>query len=132
MSFRSFFRSFFTEHLWLKAFSLVLATLIWLTVRSNLEQEMRQESKRLVGQSVALLTDPSERRAFVIDPATVNVTVKGPKTLIDDLTEVHAFVDVASHSGNMMNYNVDVHAPAGVTVVLVSPRSVFVRQVEGQ
>ena len=125
-------RSFFAEHLWLKAFSLVLATLIWLTIRGNLEKETRQETKRLERQPVALLTDASERRAFVIDPAEVSVTVKGPKTLIDSLTDVHAFVELASHSGNMGNYNVEVHAPAGVTVVLVSPRSVFVRQVEGQ
>ena len=126
------FRPFLAEHLWLKAFSLVLATLIWLTIRGNLDKETRQETKRLDGQSVALLTDASERRAFVLDPAEVSVTVKGPKTLIDSLSDVHAFVELASHSGNMGNYNVEVHAPAGVTVVLVSPRSVFVRQVEGQ
>ena len=126
------FRSFFAEHLWLKAFSLVLATLIWLTIRGNLEKETRQETKRLERQPVALLTDSSERRAFVLDPEEVSVTVKGPKTLIDSLSDVRAFVELASHSGNMGNYNVEVHAPAGVTVVLVSPRSVFVRQVEGQ
>ena len=125
-------RSFFAEHLWLKAFSLVLATLIWLTIRGNLEKETRQETKRLERQPVALLTDASERRAFVLDPEEVSVTVKGPKTLIDSLSDVRAFVELASHSGNMGNYNVEVHAPAGVTVVLVSPRSVFVRQVEGQ
>ena len=126
------FRSFFTEHLWLKAFSLVLATLIWLTIRGNLEKETRQETRRLERQPVALLTDASERRAFVLDPEEVSVTVRGPKTLIDSLSDVRAFVELASHSGNMGNYNVEVHAPAGVTVVLVSPRSVFVKQVEGQ
>jgi len=125
-------RSFFAAHLWLKAFSLVLATLIWLTIRGNLDKETRQETKRLAGQPVALMTDASERRAFVLDPEEVSVTVKGPKTLIDSLSDVRAFVELASHSGNMGNYNVEVHAPAGVIVVLVSPRSVFVRQVEGQ
>jgi hypothetical protein len=125
-------RSFFSEHLWLKAFSLVLATLIWLTIRGNLEKETRQETRRLERQTVALLTDASERRAFVLDPEEVSVTVKGPKTLIDSLSDVRAFVELASHSGNMGNYNVVVHAPAGVTVLFVSPSSVFVRQVEGQ
>ena len=125
------FRSFFVDHLWLKAFSLVLATLIWLTIRGNLEQETRQETKRLARQPVALLADASERRAFELDPAEVSVTVKGPKSLIDSLTDVNAFVELASHSGNMGNYNVEVHAPLGVVVVLVSPRSVFVKQVEG-
>jgi len=126
------FRSFFTEHLWLKAFSLVLATLIWLTISRNLERETRQETKRLERQPVALLTDASDRRAFVLDPPEVSVTVKGPKTLIDSMTDVMAFVELASHSGNMGNYNVEIHAPAGVTVVLVSPRTVFVKQTEGQ
>src|SRR5262245_48745247 len=124
------FRSFFVDHVWLKAFSLVLATLIWLIIRGNLERETRQETKLLEHQPIGLLTDPSERRAFVIDPTDVSVTVKGPKTLIDSLSDVYAFVEVASHSGNMGNYNVEVHAPAGVSVVIVKPRTVFVRQVE--
>ena len=124
------FRSFFTEHLWLKAFSLVLATLIWLTVHGNLERETRQETKQLKRQPVALLTDASDRRAFVLDPPEVRVN--GPKTLIDSMTDVIAFVELASHSGNMGNYNVEVHAPAGVRVVLVTPRTVFVKQAEGQ
>jgi YbbR domain-containing protein len=124
------FRSYFVDHLWLKAFSLVLATLIWLTIHGSLERETREETKRLDQQAVALLVDSSERRAFVLDPAQVSVTVKGPKTLIDSLSDVHAYVELASHAGNMGNYTVEVHAPAGVTVVLVTPRTVFVRQAE--
>jgi|SRR6185503_6235413 hypothetical protein len=128
-------RSFFVEHLWLKAFSLVLATLIWLIIHGNLERETHEETKRFDHQPVALLIDPSERRAFVLDPAEVSVTVKGPKTVIDRLKDVHAYVELASHAGNMGNYNVEVHVPADpadVTVVLVTPRTVFLRQADGQ
>jgi len=125
-------RSFFVEHLWLKAFSLVLATLIWLTIHGSLERETREETKRFDQQPVALLLEPTERRAFVLDPPHVSVTVKGPNTVIESLRDLHAYVEVASHAGNMGNYNVEVHAPVGVTVVLVTPRTVFVKQVEVQ
>lgn len=129
------FRSFFTEHLWLKAFSLVLATLIWLTIHGNLERETRVETKSFPQQPVALVVDPSERRAFVLDPTQVSVMVKGPADVLDSLKDVHAFVEIASHVGNTGNYNVEVHIPAkvsaaGVTVVLVTPSTVFVRQAD--
>ena len=124
------FRSYFVDHLWLKAFSLVLATLIWLTIHGSLERETREETKRFEQQSVALLMDTNERRAFVLDPAQVSVTVKGPKDVIDNLSDVHAYVELASHAGNMGNYNVEVHVPPGVTDVRVTPKTVFVRQAE--
>lgn len=126
-------RSYFVEHLWLKAFSLVLATLIWLTIHGNLERETREETKQFDHQPVAILVDPSERRAFVLDPAEVSVTVKGPKEALDHLKEVHAYVELASHAGNMGNYNVEVHVPTDVTVKWwVTPRTVFLRQADGQ
>ena len=109
----------------------MLATLIWLVIHGSLERETREETRRFDQQPVALLVDASERRAFVLDPAQVSVTLKGPKTVIDSLSDVRAYVELASHAGNMGNYNVEVHAPAGITVVLVTPRTVFVRQVEG-
>ena len=109
-------------------FSLILATLIWLTIRANLEREPHEETKTFENQPVALLADSSEHRAFVLDPAQVSVTVKGPKTVIDSLKDIHTYVELASHAGNMGNYTVEVHAPAGLNVMLVTPRTVFVRQ----
>ena len=121
-------RSLFLDHLWLKGFSLILATLIWLTVRASVEREPHEEPKTFENQSVELLADPSERSAFVLDPAQVSVMVKGPKTVIDSLRDIHTYVELASHAGNMGNYTVEVHTPTGITVVLVTPRTVFVRQ----
>ena len=121
-------RSFLLDHLWLKGFSLILATLIWLTIRANVEREAREETKTFDNEPVALLADSSEHRAFVLDPAQVRVTVRGPKSVIDNLRDIHAYVELASHVGNMGNYTVEVHAPAGITVMLVTPRTVFVRQ----
>jgi hypothetical protein len=126
-------RSLFLDHLWLKGFSLILATLIWLTIHASVEREPREETKTFENQPVALLADSSEHRAFVLDPAQVSVTVKGPKTVIDSLRDIHAYVELASHAGNMGNYTVEIHAPAGIAVLLVTPRTVFVRQAaEGQ
>jgi YbbR domain-containing protein len=121
-------RSLFLDHLWLKGFSLILATLIWLTIHANVEREAREETKTFDHEPVALLADSSEHRAFVLDPAEVRVTVKGPKAVIDSLRDIRAYVELASHAGNTGNYTVEVHAPAGITVALVTPRTVFVRQ----
>jgi YbbR domain-containing protein len=121
-------RSFFLDHLWLKTFSLVLAMLIWITIRSNVEREVHEETKTFEHEPVSLLADSSEHRAFVLDPANVSVTVKGPKTVIDSLKDIRAYVELSSHAGNNGNYRVEVHAPAGVALVLVTPKTVFVRQ----
>ena len=121
-------RSLFLDHVWLKGFSLILATLIWLTMRASLDREAREETKTFDHEPVALLTDSSEHRGFVLDPAQVSVTVKGPKSVIDSLKDIHAYVELASHAGNMGNYTVEVHVPAGITVMLVTPRTVFVRR----
>src|SRR5262245_42717961 len=99
------FRSFFVDHLWLKAFSVVLATLIWLTIHGSLEQETREETKQFDQLPVALLVDSTERRTFSIDPPNVSVMVKGPAVVLESLKDVHAFVELASHAGNSGNYN---------------------------
>src|SRR5580765_5770049 len=102
-------RSLFLDHLWLKGFSLILATLIWLTIHANVERETREETRTFDNEPVALLQDASEHRFFVIDPAQVKVTVRGPKQVIDGLRDIHAYVELASHAGNSGNYTVDVH-----------------------
>ncbi|MEY2408512.1 MAG: hypothetical protein QOF48_1182 [Verrucomicrobiota bacterium] len=121
-------RSLFLDHFWLKGFSLILATLIWLTIRANLEREAHEQTKTFENQPVSLLADSSEHRAFMLDPAQVSVTVRGPRIVVDSMKDIHTYVELASHAGNTANYNVEVHAPAGITVLIVSPRTVFVRQ----
>jgi YbbR domain-containing protein len=122
-------RSFFLDHLWLKTFSLVLAMLIWLTIRANLDHDVHEETKTFDNEPVALLADSSEHRAFLLDPARVSITVKGPKPVIDSLKDIRAFVELSSHAGNTGNYRVEVQATAGITVMLITPKTVFVRQV---
>ncbi len=121
-------RPLFLDHLWLKVFSLILATLIWLTIHANLNRDTREETRHFDHVPVGLLSEPAEDRAFVVDPDHVSVTVKGPKAIIDGLVEIHAYVELASHAGNTGNYTVEALTPAGVTVVHFAPRTVFVRQ----
>ena len=127
-------RSFILDHLWLKVFSLILATLIWLTIHSNLEREKADGTRRFDRQPVGLMADAAERRAYVPDPARVSVTVRGPRSVIEDLKaeDLRVYVELAGQAGQPGNYPVEVHAPAGVTVVLVAPRTVFVRLAEGR
>jgi len=42
--------------------------------------------------------------------------------------DIQTYVELANHAGNTANYRVEVHVPAGITVALVTPQRVFVRQ----
>lgn len=122
-------RSLFLDHLWLKLFSVLLATLIWLTVRANLNNPARETTRRFARQPVVLMTDSAEYRTFVVEPPHVNVTVRGPAALIDEMNDrdIHAFIQMAGEQTMAGMYPVEIHVPHGVTVVLVAPRTVLVR-----
>ena len=125
-------RSFFLDHIWLKSFSLVLAVLIWLTIRANVEREIHEETKTFDNQPVSILADSSEHRSYVLDPAQVSITVRGPKPVIDGLKEVRAYVELSNHAGNNGNYRIEVTVTAGITVMFVAPKTVFVRATEAK
>ena len=123
------FRSLLLDHLWLKLFSLLLATLIWLTVRSTLNSPTRETTRRFARQPVVIMTESAEYRSFTIDPQQVNITVRGPAGLVEDLQErnIQAFVQVSGEQSAAGTYPVEVHVPHGVSVVLVAPRTATVR-----
>lgn len=122
-------RSLFRDHLWLKLFSVLLATLIWLTVRANLANPSRETTRRFAQQPVGLMTDLSEYRTFALEPAQVNITVRGPAAVVEELNErdIHAFVRMSGDQNVAGAYPVEVHAPHAVTVVVIAPRNVVVR-----
>lgn len=122
-------RSLLFDNLWLKLFSLLLATLIWLTVRTSLNSATRETTRRFARQPVVVMTESEEYRSFSVEPQQVSVTVRGPAALIDDMNDrdIHAFVQLAGENSMAGMYPVEVHVPPGVTVVLVAPRTVLVR-----
>lgn len=117
------------DNLWLKLFSLLLASLIWLTVRTSLNSATRETTRRFARQPVVVMTESEEYRSFSVEPQQVNVTVRGPAALIEDMNDrdVHAFVQLAGEQSTSGLYPVEIHVPPGVSVVLVAPRTVLVR-----
>ncbi|MFM1770673.1 MAG: hypothetical protein RJA22_3202 [Verrucomicrobiota bacterium] len=122
-------RSALFDNLWLKLFSLLLATLIWLTVRTSLNSATRETTRRFARQPVVVMTESEEYRSFRVEPQQVNVTVRGPAALIEDMNDrdIHAFVQLAGEQSTSGMYPVEVHVPPGINVVLVAPRTVLVR-----
>jgi YbbR domain-containing protein len=125
---------FFKDFGW-KAFSLLLAAGIWLTVHRILEESIAPTGH--AGTStltcgnlpVAIVAASADVRDFRLLQATVSVTVSGPPDIIGKLqaNQIHAQVDLtdASHAKSPKQ-PVEVSVPPGVTVVSVKPESIGV------
>ena len=115
-------RSLLLDHLLLKLFSLVLATLIWLAARGNLTRDDTDTVRKFHHLPVMLLTDATERRALVVDPEVVDVTVRGPAGLLADMSErdIEAFVRVPG-GRDAGTFTVEIRTPPGVHLFLLTP-----------
>jgi hypothetical protein len=118
------FRSLVFDHVWLKLFSLVLATLIWLAVWAGLPRKSGLETTRIfVGRPIQLLAASPDHPRVVLTPDRATVTVRGPEDLLQGLKDddVDAFVrlpDKRQFSGSLPLH---VHVPAGASVAAVAP-----------
>ena len=123
-------RSLFFDHLWLKLFSLVLATLIWVAARGNLPKDDNDTVRKFHHLPVMLLSDATARRALQVDPNVVDVTVRGPAGLLADMSErdIEAFVRVQGGKDAGM-FTVEIRTPPGVHLFLLTPGLVTVRPV---
>ena len=124
------------KNAWLKLFSFILATLIWFTVWSNLENETRlpwraaraAKDREFLNRPVMILARSNETNSFKVQPRTVNVTVRGSQAVLNQLKEgdLQVFVrplGVGEPSGPLL---VQVYAAKGVSVLQVVPRAVVV------
>lgn len=127
-------RSIFAHHFWLKLLSLVLASLIWLTVKANLGNTGGDATRTFNNRPILLLTDSAEHVAMVASPNQANVTVRGPALLIQEMTDQDVHVYVRLHDRNQTSGELPVHAhvPAGATVALVTPLTAAVKPATAQ
>ncbi len=99
-----FSRDFIKNNFGWKVASLLLATLVWFTIKGVIQND----SPDLPGASasvvriftalpIKLLVDASETRRFTISPSAVTVTLRGHPSILESLSreQVHAFVDVS-------------------------------------
>lgn len=119
----------FAHHFWLKLLSLVLACLIWLTVKANIGTTAGEAERTFANRPVLILTDSAEHIAMVANPNQASVTVRGPSLLIRELTDQDVHVYVRLHDRNQVSGELPVHAhvPSGVTVALITPATATVR-----
>lgn len=116
---------FFRNFGW-KLLSLALAIIIWLTVKA-LSAEQGQTEKMYLSLPIQIVSSTADVRAFRVEPATINVTLKGRLSAINRLTEreIHVLVD-ASSADFLQSFRrrVDVAVPNGITVIRFEPTEV--------
>ena len=122
---------FLVHNRWQKLFALLLATLIWFTVRQGVDRNSGPAYRTFTGVPIRVLTLASDLDQFRVTPAEVTVILRGkPDTLAQHSTRsVEAYVNLADHAGSPGS-KVGVHVNAeGAEVVSVSPRDVAIERV---
>ena len=131
------FRDYILDRFWLKLFSFILATLIWFTVTSDIRTDPFRGVGNLFGgrdereimRPVRLMTSPSMRRFFKIQPVEVSVTLRGNSTVLDqlNLADVQPYIDLTEAVDSAVSYEVKVQPlPARVRVERIVPSLVMV------
>jgi YbbR domain-containing protein len=122
-------RSLILDHFWLKLFALILASLIWLTVRANLGPAAGETTRTFANRPILLLTDSAEHVAMVANPSRASVTVQGSAALLRELSEhdIHVYVRLNEQRQAGGELPVHAHTPPGAIVVLVAPATTAVR-----
>src|SRR5688500_16026853 len=116
-------RSLIFHHFWLKLFSVVLAVLIWLTVRGASGEGTRTFPNR----PTLVLLGPSRHTPCAINPTEASITVRGPSSLRQEITEqdINVSVRLADRSQFSGELPLRVHVPSGASVALIPPATTF-------
>ena len=131
-------RELILNNFWLKGFSAVLATLIWLALRQAdmptdaPPQNPFSRTKELnITRAVSVLKGPTESRLFRLDPAQVTVTLGGEANMINQMNpeDVHVYVNLGALKDPQGAIRVEVHVPPRVAVHAISPAHVDVRPI---
>lgn len=109
-----------------KLLSLALAIIIWLTIKA-LSAEQGQTERMFINLEIKIVSSTTDVRTFRIEPATVNVTVKGRPGAVGRLAEreIRVFADLTSADlTQSFRQHLDVSVPNGITVVRFEPTEV--------
>jgi YbbR domain-containing protein len=119
-----------------KIFSLVLATVIWFTVRPT-GREGTKPGNPLVASvprsftnlPVVIMSSAADVRAYRVNPEMVNVTVSGSSDVVAALTDrdIRVTEDLTEiESARVLQARVAVAVPPGVTFIRANPGQVSV------
>ncbi len=112
-----------------KLVSVLLATLLWLLVHYNITERHPAEQRRTFEDlPITVLQPPGRPRACRLEPAFARLTVRGPARLVAalDPSEVQVFANLTPLGPLPPRVDLEVHVPAGLTVVSLSPLQVRV------
>jgi hypothetical protein len=119
-----------THNLGWKTTSLVLATLVWLTLRSGIPSQLKPEDQRTFYRlPITVMTTATDDRVFRVEPATVDVTVAGETGLLAGLHpgDIQVFVNLTSVvDAKGQRRRIQVHTPVGASLIRSVPEEVFV------
>ena len=135
-------RELILNNFWLKALSLVLATLIWYVINSNLPKESHAAPHAAPAFSVSgtdntldlrcpvtVITSATDRRLLSIQPTEARVKVRGDKAILEKLTpsDIQVSVKLVGLSEPEGSFPLAVDLPGNVVFQDISPRNVSVR-----
>ena len=132
------FQDLVLKDIWLKLFSLALATLIWITVNIAIQNQVspvvslplgRNEHRKFSNLPVLVVSSAQDARGASINPKEVEVTIEGDPKTVKSLNnhDIRVFVDLTGiEAAHDMRKRVEVYTPAGVTTVKVDPPEVQV------
>jgi len=127
-------RHFLSHNRWQKFFALLLATLIWFTVRQGVDRGLGPAYRTVSNVPIRVLTLASDLDQFRVAPAEVTVILRGkPDTLAQHSPRtIEAYVNLADGPLGA-NRQASVHVNAeGAEVVSVSPRDVSIERISPQ
>lgn len=126
-----FLRNFLFRDWLLKLFSLTLATLTWLAVSFSLRQRVvpvpdavNLAEKPYFDVPVTIVSHNQDVSMFKTDPSEVDITLRGNKTVLEQLpkSDLRVIVDLTGAGLKQAQpMPVEVIAPAGITYVRISP-----------
>ena len=125
-------REFFIKDCGWKAFSVLLAVAIWLTVHKIIEEPKAAVAEGAAAYDnlpVEIVSARGDVRDYRLARTAVKVTVGGTPEVIAVLqaNQIHATVDVSDfEAGKTPRRRVDVATPPGVTLLSVEPREIGV------
>ncbi len=127
------------HNFWLKAFSIALATVIWLAIHYGIQNDTTPSqtimnhllAHKWISVPVSVIQRPADRRSYKVTPATVSVSVTGEDMDVQTASDagLRVFVDLTDFPSNrVMVAELRSEAPPGITVREIRPPSVTVEE----
>jgi len=131
-------RDLILNNFWLKALSLVLATLIWYVINSNVTKETRAapafprsraDNTLDLRCPVAVISSATDLRLLSVQPTEARVKVRGDRTILEKLSaaDVQVYVKLTGLSDPEGSFPLAVDLPGNVVLQQLSPSHVSVK-----